>query len=149
MRTSAPCTPNRRCRICRVLPELALGHDDEALAQLKLADQLMPDEAAPAIHLHLAYLYRLLDLPGEAQSAFDQRKDLIGDRFVDPIAWVMGHLALGDRNAALRALGDAVGRPDSRQEVFARDFVRRNIWSDPVLDEPEFVALRARLSAVD
>lgn len=37
----------------RVLPEIALGHSEEALEQLRLADQLMPDEAAPAIHLHL------------------------------------------------------------------------------------------------
>ncbi|MGD8340076.1 MAG: hypothetical protein PVH89_04805 [Gammaproteobacteria bacterium] len=133
----------------RVLPEIALGNEDEALGQLQLADQLMPDEAAPAILLHTAYLYRRLGLLDEAQDAINRRKVLIGDRFVDPAAWVMGHLAQGDRAAALEALTDAVEQSESRQEVFVREFVRRNAWFDAVLDEPEFAAMRARLGAAD
>lgn len=129
----------------RVLPDMALGHQQDALEELNLADRLMPDEAAPAIHLHTAYLYRLLGRAAEARGVLQKRKALFGDRFVDPIVWVMGDLADGDRGAALAALAEAVDRHDLRQEVFARDFVRRNAWLDPVLDEPDFATLRERL----
>jgi len=129
----------------RVLPEIALGHEAEALEALELASRLMPLEAAPAIHLHLAYLYRRLGRADEASKLVETRSGLFSERFVDPVIWVMGGLARGDREAALAALAEAVETPESRQEVFVRDFVMRNAWHDPVLDEPEFQALRGRL----
>ena len=51
--------------------------------------------------------------------------------------------------ATLEALTAAVGQPESRQEVFVRDAVRRNAWFEPILDEPEFVALRERLKPAE
>ena len=133
----------------RALPEIALGREEHALEELRLADQLMPDAAAPAIQLHLAYLFRRLGQPEQARKVLERRKALIGDRFVDPIVGVMGNLAIGDRAATLAALTAAVGQTESRQEVFVRDAVRRNAWFEPILDEPEFVALRERLKPAD
>ena len=133
----------------RVLPEIALGHEEHALEELRLADRLMPDQAAPAIHLHLAYLFRRLGQPEQASAVLDKREAMIGDRFVDPIVWVMGNMARGDRAAALAALTEAAERRESRQEVFAREITRRNAWFEPMLDEPEFKALRERLKPED
>jgi len=70
---------------------------------------------------------------------------MIGDRFVDPIVWVWRHLATGDPRQALQWLTKAVERPEYRQEVFVRGFIKQNSWVDPILDQPEFVAMRNRL----
>lgn len=129
----------------RALPEIALGHRARAIEALRLADRLMPAQAAPAIHLHLAYLYGRVGLHDDARRIVREVRSALGDRFVDPIVWVMAHLGAGERSAALESFKTAVERLDSRQEVFVRCFLKLNCWFDPILDESEFAALRGSL----
>ena len=129
----------------RGMPEIALGNEARALEGLRLADQLMPDEAPPAIHIHLAYGYARSGQPEDAKRVIAKVENMIGDRFVDPIVWVWRHLATGDPRQALQWLTKAVERPEYRQEVFVRGFIKQNSWVDPILDQPEFVAMRNRL----
>ncbi len=131
--------------LLRGRPDLALGNEAHALEGLRLADQLIPDEAAPAIHIEIAYAYERLGQREDAKKVINKVEAMIGDRFVDPIVQVWANLAIGDHGQALQWLKQSVEKPEYRQEVFVRTFIKENAWSDPVLDQPEFVALRDRL----
>lgn len=127
------------------IPEVALGNEARALEMLRLADQLMPDGAAPAVQVHVAYGFACLARHDDAARRIHKVEGMIGDQFVDPAVRVWAALANGDRDEALACLRRAVEQPEYRQEVFVRGFIEENTWSDPVLDEPEFAALRGRL----
>jgi adenylate cyclase len=124
------------------LPLVALGHEARALERLKIADQLMPEAAAPAIHIHVAYGYARLGRSEEALNGVAKAKRIIGDLFVDPAVWAWASLAEGDQARALGCLRSTVEKPELRQEVFVRGFVKENAWHDPVLEQPEFLQLR-------
>jgi hypothetical protein len=112
---------------------------------LNVADELMPDEAAPALHIHLAYGYSRLGRRQDAERVIANVEKRIGDRFVDPIVWVWREIAAGDSSQALQYLRTCVEKPEFRQEMFVRGFIKQNFWADPVLDQPEFATLRNQL----
>lgn len=82
----------------------------------------------------------------DAKRVVDRVKGKTTGRFIDPIIWVWGHLALGESAQALRLLNQAIENPQYRQEIFVRTFIKQNSWSDPVLEGPEFVVARKRLA---
>ncbi len=131
--------------IIRAVPENFLGNEQRALEGIRIANQLLPDAAPPAIHIHLAYCYARLGQREDAEKVINKVEAMIGDRFVDPIVWVFAHLAAGDPGQALRSLTKAVEEPQNRQEIFARTFIKQNSWFDPVLDQAEFIEMRNRL----
>jgi len=133
----------------RTLPEIALGHEAKALEGLKLADRLISAQAAPAIRIHLAYLYGRLGKHAEAARIIAGVRSSLGDRFVDPIMWVLASLATGEQAQALELLDAALALREQRQEVFGRAYVKDNVWGDPVLERPEFAARRRRLREID
>ena len=130
----------------RGMPELRLGHEARALEGLRLADQLLPDAAPPQLHMHLAYGFSRVGRHEDARRVVDRVKGKTAAIFVDPIVWVWGHLALGERAQALRLLKQTVEQTQYRQEIFVRTFIKQNSWSDPVLDEQGFVEARKGLS---
>jgi tetratricopeptide (TPR) repeat protein len=130
----------------RGMPEIRLGHDAHALEGLKLADQLLPDAAPPQLQMHLAYGLSRVGLHENARRVVDRVKGRTTGTFVDPIVWVWGHLALGEKAQALRLLNETVEQTQFRQEIFVRTFIKQNSWSDPVLEEPGFVQAREGLS---
>ena len=127
------------------LPEVALGNEARAAESLKIADELMPEAAAPAIHIHVAYGYARLGRREEAVKCVAKARRIIGDLFADPAVWAWASLAEGDQAAALDWLRSTVDKPELRQEVFVRGFVKENAWHDPVFEQPEFSALRNRM----
>ena len=130
----------------RAMPQIALGNEASALQGLKLADQLLPEAAPPQLHMHLAYGFSRLGQPEDAKRVVDRVRGKTTGRFIDPIIWVWGHLALGEPAQALRLLEQALENPQHRQEVFVRTFIKQNSWSDPVLEEPGFAAARDELA---
>jgi TolB-like protein/tetratricopeptide (TPR) repeat protein len=131
------------------IPLVALGRDTQALEGVRLAAQLLPDESAPAIHIHLAYGFGRLGQREEARRILNKVKGTIGDRHVDPIVWVYADLAVGDAASALESFSKAVAKREYRQEPFARNLIKENAWSDPILQEPQFVELRGKLGFVE
>jgi TolB-like protein/Flp pilus assembly protein TadD len=59
---------------------------------------------------------------------------------------VLAYLALGDRGATLERLNQLADEYSDGEELFN---LKANPWNDPVLDEPEFVAVRERLGFID
>jgi tetratricopeptide (TPR) repeat protein len=130
----------------RGMPEIRLGDEARALEGLKLADQLLPDAAPPQLHMHLAYGFSRVGRHEDARRVVERVKARTTGRFVDPVVWVWGHLALGQPAQALRQLKETVEQTQFRQEIFVRTFIRQNSWSDPVLEEPDFVDARMGLA---
>jgi tetratricopeptide (TPR) repeat protein len=127
------------------IPKLALGHRMQALERVRLADQLMPDAAVPALHSHVAYGYHCLDEDKDAKRVAEKMERIIDGRFIDPAVWTLNLLAKQEQGRALDRLKEAVERPESRHEIYVRGFIEENVWFDPVLEQPEFVSLRERL----
>ena len=130
----------------RAMPHIAIGNEAAALEGLKLADQLVPEAAPPQLHMHLAYGFSRLGHGEDAKRIVDRVRGKTAGKFIDPIIWVWGHLALGEPARALRLLRQALENPQHRQEIFVRTFVKQNAWSDPVLEEPGFAAARDELA---
>lgn len=132
--------------LLQAIPEHALGEDARAIQALKIADELMPDQAVPGIRGHIAYGYKNVGRDEDAKRVWDRVEPALSDRFYDPAIWVWGCRVKGDRAGALEVLRKSVEQPQYRQEIFLHTFLKQNIWHDPVLDEPEFAAIRKRMA---
>ncbi|MDX1405101.1 MAG: hypothetical protein R3192_11210 [Woeseiaceae bacterium] len=132
--------------LLQAIPEHALGDDARAIQALKIADELMPEEAVPGIRAHIAYGYKNVGRDEDANRVWNRVEQSMSNRFYDPALWVWGYRIKGDRAAALEALRKAIEQPQYRQEIFLHTFLKQNNWHDPVLDESEFVKLRNRLA---
>jgi len=60
-------------------------------------------------------------------------------------AWVIGYLAIEDDKQALYWLNLAAEKREPYEAYFALIGLKTNWFSDPILDQPEFVAVRSRL----
>ena len=132
--------------LLQAIPEHALGDDDRAVQALKIAEELMPDQAVPGIRLHIAYGYTNTGRDEDAKRLWSRVERTMGELFYDPALWFWIGRIKGDRAGALKALRKAVEQPEYRQEIFLRTFLKQNNWHDPVLEEPEFAELRSRLT---
>jgi tetratricopeptide (TPR) repeat protein len=132
--------------LLQAIPEHALGDDARAIQALKIADELMPEEAVPGIRAHIAYGYKIVGRDEDANRVWARVERSMSNRFYDPGLWVWGYRVKGDRAAALEVLRKSVEQPQYRQEIFLHTFLKQNAWHDPVLEEPEFAELRSRLA---
>ena len=67
------------------------------------------------------------------------------DRRIAPGVWALLYLAIDDQRQALYWLADAADNPQPYESHVVLMWLKINIWQDPVLDQPEFVAVRSRL----
>lgn len=132
--------------LLQAIPAHALGDDDRVVQALKIADELMPHEAVPGIRAHIAYGFKIAGRDEDAVRVWNRIEPTLGERFYDPALWVWGYRIKGDRAGALDALRQSIEQPQYRQEIFLHTFLKQNNWHDPVLEEPEFADLRARMA---
>jgi TolB-like protein/DNA-binding winged helix-turn-helix (wHTH) protein/Tfp pilus assembly protein PilF len=125
-----------------------LGRRDEALAEFRRAEQL------PRVHdtgisiANLAYAYGQNGSPQDARRLVDLLASKAPDRRHQAGNWALAHLAVGDLPAARAALETVIEKianeePDAGH--LSLRLIRANIYADPVLEQPEVAALRARL----
>ncbi len=89
---------------------------------------------------YLTYLYGLIDRPEDALRTMGQLEELAGDYRVPAVFLTLGYLGVGDHERALEQLRAAAEETAAAtEEAF---LIARNIYRDPVLDLPEFVAVR-------
>ncbi len=127
------------------LSELLLGNNAEALAELRIADQLLQDNTNLVFHALIAYHYARLGQGDEAARLFRWLEDNSADRRVPPVAWVLAYLAVGDNELALESLNRAAESPEPYEGHYTTSLLADNIYRDPILDQPEFVEVRSRL----
>ena len=124
--------------------EFALGNEQQALDALQLTESLIPDDAAPGIRGDIAWGYGLLGRPEDARRAFDKVIELASTRYVDPAVLAWSYMGIQDYKEAFRQLELAANDLSLIQDSYPAHFIRENSWSDPRLEQADFLALRKR-----
>ena len=127
------------------MAESALGERANALEHLQIAEQLMPIEATPVVHAHLAWAYGQLGQSADARRIFDRVSSFAADRYVDPGAWTWAYLGIRDGERALDALNRAIENPLLLTSYYPFEMILQNALLDPILDQPEWLEVRSRL----
>jgi TolB-like protein/Tfp pilus assembly protein PilF len=139
----APTYPTARTHVA--ITELLLGNNAEALAELRIAEQLFQDNTNLVFHALIAYIYGRIGQRDEAARLFRWIENNSADRRVPPVGWVLAYLAVGDNDLALEWLSRAAESPEPYEGHFTVGFLKANFYSDPILDQREFVEVRSRL----
>jgi len=150
-RTATELNPtNMAPRIELALEEANLGNFSEAVAQLRIAEQLEPKEHA-FVNARLAYGYSRAGRTEDAKRLFDEYQRAL-PAYCRTIVCVSGdletivvwaYLAIGDDQQALEAI-QQLTETQNGLSLWAHE-LRVNAWNDPILDQPEFVEVRSRL----
>ena len=127
--------------------EVVLGNFAEAREALRLTAML--EDSPSAWSAFRAYSYSIMGDDQEASRLFTQFETWAAN--VDRVGagdWAAAYLAVGDNEQALAWLNRALERieaqePDLSMLVLLR--LKQNVFSDPVLEEPEFAAVRKRI----
>ena len=129
--------------------EIARGNPAAALDELQLTEQLMGEYRAITPLALIAHDYALIGRTEDAQRLFDEINEAAVDREVGAGAWAQAYLAIGDQESALEWLEVAAEKVENHQVdvgFYNLMEIKMNVQGDPVLEQPEFVALRNRLT---
>lgn len=129
--------------------DIALGDELAAIEQLQFTEQLMGDSRAQVLLPELAYAYGRIGRTQDAQRIFQELQNAMRDSQENAGANAMSYLAIGDRESALSWLEVAAEKAERNEPdagFYSLMFIKMNVLNDPVLEEPEFVALRDRLT---
>ena len=124
-----------------------LGNDEVVLEGLRLYESLRRDDTqTPAWHLaEVAYAYSLIGMPAEAQRYLEELEVMAEEYDVGPGNWAFATLAIGDYDRALEWLTEAADNWIADGGWRNLELLAANRWNDPILNRPEFVAVRERL----
>ncbi len=124
--------------------QFALGNKQQALEALQLTERLISDDAAPGIRGDIAWGYGLLGRPADARRAFDKVIRQAATRYVDPAVLAWSYMGIQDYQEAYKQLELAANDLSLIQDSYPAHFIRENSWSDPRLEQSDFLALRKR-----
>lgn len=129
------------------LAHLQRGDPERAERALRTADELRGPTDIGVFLAVGATIYRRLGLHEDARRAFDGFRDWTVQNVVSEGDWAMAYQGIGDYDNMYAALERALAHieahePDSHQALIT---VATNATGDPVLEEPRFRSLRARL----
>jgi TolB-like protein/DNA-binding winged helix-turn-helix (wHTH) protein/tetratricopeptide (TPR) repeat protein len=124
---------------------LTAGGDDAKIVQtLRIAEQFLQDLRTFRLDAALSYAHA---------GAHEDAARLVGDFMrhaqgyrVDPGLEAMAALALGDYEHARTALQTAITMRTNGMDPMPLEQIRRNTWSDPVLEQPAWRDLRSALA---
>jgi len=123
--------------------EIRRGNIVAALEALETGEALIPE--SQYLLSQLAFLYALAGDEAAARRVVDRLR-IHSERFhVDDLSWTLASLAVGDRAEAVRRLEAEVESDFVDGSSTHRAIVHSNVWDAPVLNEPDFAALRSRL----
>jgi TolB-like protein len=129
--------------------EIARGNRAAALDELQITEELRGENSIIGGLALIAYDYALIGRGDDAQRLFDEITEAAVDREVGAGAWAHAYLAIGDQESALEWLEVAAIKAENHQvEPSFNNLmeIKMNVQGDPVLEQPEFVALRNRLT---
>jgi tetratricopeptide (TPR) repeat protein len=127
---------------------LALGDTSRAHELLHIAARLMPDEVGPGALIDRAYGHARIGELEEARRLVDEVRTISEHAHVVSSVLAWGLLAIGNYDEARTRLEAAIQERAAGGiyiDHFPLGFIRDNVWSDPVLDRPDFIELRGRL----
>jgi TolB-like protein/Flp pilus assembly protein TadD len=128
--------------------EIVLGNDGVAIDELHRAESLMGRNRQIVMLPELAYAYSRVGRDEDARRIFDELEQVSGDLDIGTGGWTMAYLAIdaGDRAVEqLERAAEKINDNETDQGFWSLMNVKMNTTADPLLEEPEFVALRNRL----
>jgi tetratricopeptide (TPR) repeat protein len=136
------------CHIYLGFMQFRLGSSAGAENQLREAERGFGSGMSPAAASSLAHAYSRIGALADAQRLFDMLVAMESERIVGAGSWPLGYLAIGDDENAYDSLVRAVHKAERHEPdegFFNLMIIKANVQANPVLDEPRFVALRARI----
>ena len=130
------------------MAEFGRGDLDAALDELRRLEVRYGQGRGPGTWVNMIYGYGLLGQPNDARRAFESLENLAADRYVDPVIWAVAHMGVGNYDEAFRLLNIVVENPDLVQIGWWLANIRYNFWSDPVLEQPDWLEMRTRLASI-
>ena len=129
--------------------EIGRGGSEAAMQELRLTEQLLGSNRAVIYVLDMLYAYGRLGRTEDAQRLFEEIQSVARNQDIGAGGWAQAYLAMGDQQKALEQLREGTER--ARNKVLDPGFfqlmnIRMNATADPVLEQPEFAAVRAALS---
>jgi TolB-like protein/Tfp pilus assembly protein PilF len=143
---TAPAVPLLRSWLALV--EIARHEPESAMTELARTEQLLAQERQAAFLPELTYSYSRIGRPMDVERIVAEIEQLPEGTEIGRGGWAMVYLARGERAKALEQLQAALVKVENYEidEGFWNLMnIRMNVTADPVLEEPEFVALRERL----
>jgi TolB-like protein len=128
--------------------EIVRGNNAEAQRELALAETMLGGNRALISLVDLLYGYSRLGMRDEVARLYAEIEPLAQQQDIGTGGWAAVYLGIGDQEKALEQLRLGVQR--ARDHVIDQGFftlmnIRMNVTRDPVLDQPEFAALREQL----
>jgi len=130
------------------LLEIILGNNAQAESELRLAEPIVYEQVAGPYLVLLGYGYSRLGLHEDAERLLNRFEELAAEQRESAANWVMFNLALGDEEEAFRWL-ERVAEKEPYEGYYNVQWIKANLYHDPVLDKPEFAALREQLGFTD
>ena len=129
--------------------EIGRGNPEEAARELELAENLLGETRAIIYLLDMLYSYSRIDRTADVERLFAEIQAVAADQDIGAGGWAMTYLGIGDQEKALEQL--RIGAQRARDKVLDPGFfqlmnLRMNVTDDPVLEQPEFVEVRAELT---
>lgn len=139
---AAPGAPLGYINLART--ETRRGEGSRIVEPLRIAERLF-DERTGNLRVDAALSYRRAGAYADAERLIREFEQAAAGRYVPPILAAMARLAVGDYAGAQMLLEQAIAARDDGADPMLCLLLRLNTWSDPVLEEPAWTALRARL----
>jgi TolB-like protein/Flp pilus assembly protein TadD len=129
--------------------EIGRNNPDEVAREFQLVERLLGDNRAIIYLLDMLYGYGRIGRTADAERVFAEIQAIAANQDIGAGGWAMAYLGIGDQAKALEQL--RVGAERARDKVLDPGFfqlmnLRMNVIDDPVLEQPEFVAVRAQLT---
>ena len=129
--------------------EIARGNPEEAGRELELVERLLGENRTIISLVDTVYSYGRIGRKADAQRVFAEIQTLAAKQDIGAGGWAAVYLGIGDRQKALEQL--ELGAQRAHDKVLDQGFftlmnIRMDVTRDPVLEQPEFVAVRNRLT---
>jgi TolB-like protein len=129
--------------------EIGRGNPEVAARELELAERLLGDNRAIIYLLDMLYSYSRIGRTADVERIFAEIQAIAASQDIGAGGWAMAYVAIGDQAKALEQL--RIGAERARDKVLDPGFfqlmnLRMNVTDDPVLEQPEFVEVRAELT---
>jgi hypothetical protein len=92
------------------------------------------------------YGYGFLGQSDDAQRVFEDLRNLAAEQYVGSMLWVWAYIGVGEYDEALSRFNAATENLETIKRGTMADRIRQNIWSDPMLEQPEWLAARNRFA---
>ncbi len=144
LNTSAPAVPTYHMQLA--FTAIAGGNPDDGLRELQLTEQLWIGSMPADRIAQLALGYATLGRREDVQRLFTEFESRAEENPVGNAQWAAIYVAQRDYEQAFERLETMLSDPSGE---FRFGQIKANDFGDPVLDEPEWQALRDRIGALN